>query len=352
MWMMNSKAALGLSIVDEMRDTFSRDDEIDEAMRSNTAESLKGLGYGSNEFEREDEQLVDRVIALLDGSPPGLVDVGSPDPHVVMKTSFGIFSASMKRRVSTSASVIFRSSDRGSTDSDADPRSQRGRSFQAKSVVDASVETCAAETLNLMSRACMRSAFADGRVDQRKLLQLNKHGVIFQEVFDLGVEGKNNYFQAVTKNVCRWVNDKTLVVACESADHPDFVTYKDVRRVGKTSLLKFEQLLPLRGVSQTEVSYTEELRGIKDLEGGSTVERRSAVKRLKFVSNMRMFFDSSRLIDKKGREHFATIVPFVLRRESPNTPRQVPYSHHVLLLRPFPNPKCEFPPSLVLDTRR
>ncbi|GMH95050.1 hypothetical protein TL16_g13066 [Triparma laevis f. inornata] len=259
-WVMDKKISLSLKCVQEVIDEFRQDDKVDAADAS-----LKRL---SNKFE----------VSLKEGN---WKTVKSPDPFVTME-------------------FMGLGSDGGSTVG-------IGR---AVTVVDATMEDCAAWEWAKMTRQRVRVHYEFGGLE-RKAVKINEHSEMFYLAVGFGVTGLSPR-EYLTKNVWKVVNENIMVVGYDVVEHDDVPNGggKKYVRASTSGFFRYEKLPEVKGVPQTRVTYLTQM----DLKGliPKWVMNSKAVGILRLLSTMRKKFDREHDIDVGQR---AELVRAIKREE-------------------------------------
>jgi len=256
----NTKIALGLSVVEELRSEFSRDDEIDMVERD---ELVRVMNEEPQIYTQEENLLVNKAnvkLGMLDWAQ--FEELESPDHLVKMGKIF--------------------------------LEGGGGGFGRASMTVDTSVEDCAAWEMSKMSREQVALA---GSLE-RSLTRINDHSTIYQVVYDFGIPGFRPR-EFLSSLVWRRQGDK-LTLVYDDIDHEDFPRRPHYVRGTTTVYWEFEKLQPVGGVAQTIVTYIQQV----DLGGRvpKFVVNSQAVNQLMYLSTTRKRFDKSLEIDREIRE--------------------------------------------------
>jgi hypothetical protein len=264
-----SKIPDALLVLDDMRNEFQRDDEIDSIERRDTALAIK---EEPQDYTSDENNLFARVSSrLADLSQEDLVALDSPDPLVKMSC---VFAAGASSTIVT-----------------------------ATTTVDSTPEECAAwDILKLSREQLKRSKNSEITLDRT-----SSHHSIFHFVKDLGVPGFSPR-EWILRTVWKWEGAVKLQVAIEHfPDHPGYEKNPKYLR-GTSSMVFYEyEILPLvAGVPQTRVSFTQQV----DLGGmiPKWVVDRAGVRQLMYLSAMRTRFDKSSEIDATSRARIASVI--------------------------------------------
>ena len=267
--LVNSKIPNALKAVQDAADEFRQDEKVDAAERRELA-ILMREAWEDEVYSEEEEALIQRVRQKFEGS----LDeskwklLKSPDIFVKMESIF--------EEEKNSAAVIFR----------------------ATTVVDASLEECAAWELAKMTRERMKGHLDFGGLD-REVVKLNNHAELFLFAMDLGVRGFDSR-EWLTKVVWKMIDQNTMITTVEDIEHDDFpIGANNHVRASSGCFWKYEQLDDAAGIPQTRVTYCQQadLKGFipKALVNSKTTES------LENLSNMRKKFDRTLDIDKSMR---------------------------------------------------
>jgi hypothetical protein len=213
-------------------------------------------------------------LGSLDGSP--FEELDSPDPRVGMRFVF----------VNGSHEGIMR----------------------ASTVVDASVEACAAWDLHKMSRNNAKTNSSAGILESSQT-NVNEHHTIVQNVYEVPVLGFKPR-EWVTANIWKWDGAETLKVFVESTDTEGVPVKKEYLRATATNLFEYKELPPLGTgagkVPQTRVTFV----GKVDVGGNipRKVADRGAVGTLMLLSKMRKAYDQSKKVDAASMERLANMI--------------------------------------------
>ena len=263
------KIRRALKPLQEAIDEFRQDDRIDAADMEEFSGLIKGC-WRQEVYSEEEEALLQRVCQKFEGSLEEIKwkRLNSPDTFVKMD---GIF--------------------------------EEGRSTamigRAVTIVDASIEECAAWEHARMSRKRMKEHHNFGGLE-KSVVKLTNHSELYYLVVDLG--GKTIAPREwLTKVVWKMVSEDTMMVGFEDTKDNNFPpgAGKGYVRASSGCLWKYERLPEVLGIPQTRVTYTQQV----DLKGfiPSFVMNSKLTETLKHLSNMRKKFDKSLEIDAGRR---------------------------------------------------
>ena len=129
--------------------------------------------------------------------------------------------------------------------------------MRASTVVDASVEACAAWDLHKMSRNNAKTNSSAGILESSQT-NVNEHHTIVQNVYEVPVLGFKPR-EWVTANIWKWDGAETLKVFVESTDTEGVPVKKEYLRATATNLFEYKELPPLGTgagkVPQTHVTF-------------------------------------------------------------------------------------------------
>jgi hypothetical protein len=177
--------------------------------------------------------------------------------------------------------------------------------MRASTVLDASVEECAARELSPMTRELQKSHFESGG-RERTLTKRNDHSAIFRVVYDFHIPG----FQLrefLTSQMWKKLGNDTIVVLSDSVDvKEEFPINPNYMRATATSYWKFERLPKFHGVDQTRATFVEKA----DMKGAilKSVVNAMAVTELMYLSRAREKLDKSLKIDAAGRARMVDMI--------------------------------------------
>ena len=174
---------------------------------------------------------------------------------------------------------------------------QRLGTVRGTTVVDSSIESCAAWDLDKMSRHQVKAFYKFGGLE-RTSTRINDHHSVLQAVIDLRVPGflPREWVMAV---IWRWQDEDTLKVVVQSTDFGGVPRKKDYLRTTATNLFEYKRLQQLGGgagaVQQTLVTMTAQVDVGENIP--SRVANRGGMGTLMLLSRMRTAFDKSREVD-------------------------------------------------------
>ncbi|GMH72902.1 hypothetical protein TL16_g06036 [Triparma laevis f. inornata] len=182
---------------------------------------------------------------------------------------------------------------------------------KAITVVDATVEDCAAWEKAKLTREMMRSHHSSGGLE-RKVGKLNNHSELYYQAIDFGVASFAPR-EWLTKVVWKVVDKNTMVVGYEDVEDDNYPigAGKGYVRSSAGTFWKYERLNEENGVPQTRVTYCQQA----DLKGfiPKFVVNSRVVQALGYLSMMRKKFDKSLEIDAGRR---AEIMKKIKREEA------------------------------------
>ena len=183
---------------------------------------------------------------------------------------------------------------------------------RAVTIVDASIEDCAAWELARVSRERMKDHYKWGGLG-KSLLKLNNHSDLFYNVIDFGVKTLAPR-EWVSKVVWKMVDKDTMLVCYEDVEDDRFPPSagKGYVRASSGAFWKYELLPEVRGIPQTRVTYCQQI----DLKGfiAALVMNSRSVQTLEYLSSMRQKFDKSMEIDAGHRSAIVQLIE--LKEES------------------------------------
>jgi len=258
-FVMNSKIPLALGAVDDLRDAFQRDDEIDKLERDQLARVIKDE---PQTYTAEEGGLINKVnvkLGMLEWEH--FEELESPDHLVRMGKIF----------TDGSHCAIIR----------------------ASVTVDATAEQCAAWEMCQLSREAVRN---HGTLP-RALTKTNAHNSVYNVVYDFKIPGFLPR-EFLMQNVWRRQGDK-LAIVYDDIDSPNFPPNSAYVRGTTTVFWEYEKLQPVGGLPQIIVTWTQQV----DLGGliPKSVVSGQAVNQLMGLSSMRKRFDRSLEIDREAR---------------------------------------------------
>jgi hypothetical protein len=264
----DSKIPVALSFVTHVRDTFARDDEIDEAGRRVYARRMRDE---PPTYSKSESSLLDRVISRI-GNLKDFKKLKSPDPLVGMY---------YKHITGQSVGVI-----------------------RASTVVDVPVEECVAYLLSSMSREAMRlHAASDG--GERSLTRVNDHHDILRTVNDYGIPGFIPR-EFVVANLWRRAGGDDMVSISVSTEDANFPREDKYIRATASAVFTYEKLPPEGSVAQTRLTWTCQA----DMGGRvpSSVVNFAATGTLMYLSTIRERFDRTVEINNEKIARFAGVI--------------------------------------------
>jgi len=266
-WAIQAEIDKTLSVVNELRTEFQRDDEIDD---TDLARLAHDIVKSKQSYTQEEDAMIGRVKLKLRTTlkEADFDTLESPD-HLV----------SMGR-------IFLEASGLGI-----------GR---AGVTVDVSIEECAAWEMAVMNRERVKVA-GSLRASERSLTRINDHHGVFRFVVDFEVPGlkPREMIQSLIWKWGKW-GDKLVVVYDTLENNKNFTPNPAYVLANATGFYEYEKLKPLEGFPQTRVTWTQQV----DLKGfvPKFVVNGQAVNQLMHLSAMRRRFDKSPEIDKEARE--------------------------------------------------
>ena len=231
-WLDDKKMPVALSAVQEAIDDLRQDEKIDNADRADLLRLMKGA-WRAEKYSKEEIALLQRVRQKFEGS---LKDgkwksLKSPDVFVSMESIY----------------------EEGST-------SGIGR---AVTIVDASIEDCAAWEYVRVTRGRLRSHRKNGGLE-KSVVKLNNHCDLYHNAVDFGIKTFAPR-EWLSKVVWKMMEEDTMIVCFEDTEHDDFPlgAGKDYVRASSGSFWKYERLPEVRDIPQTRVIYVQQA----DLKG-------------------------------------------------------------------------------------
>jgi len=269
-FVVNAKLPLALGAVDDLREEFQRDDEIDKLERDQLARVIK---EESQTYTAEENILINKVnvkLGMLEWER--FEELESPDHLVKM----GGFFIEVDSHLITRASTI----------------------------VDASAEECAAWEMSKMSRDSVRNHRGFGGRERHHICRNEHHGV-FHAVYDIGIPGFQ--FREIVQSAVWKMHGDRLIVTSSAADHAEFPRNSMYARMQGEGLLEYERVVTDAGdIEHTKVTWTQHM----DL-GGSIpkfVVNSGAVGQLMYLSAMRKRFDKSLEVDREVRAQNVALI--------------------------------------------
>ena len=183
---------------------------------------------------------------------------------------------------------------------------------RAVTIVDASIEDCAAWEYARMTRERIKDHYDFGGLD-REVVKLTNHSELFRNAIDFGVKTLAPR-EWLTKGVWKMVDEDTMIVCYEDAKDERFPpgAGKGYTRASSGAFWKYERLPEVKGIPQTRVTYVQQA----DLKGliPSFIVNSKIVGALGYLFKMRKKFDKSLEIDTGRR---AAVVQMIeLKEES------------------------------------
>jgi hypothetical protein len=267
----NAKIPEALSGLAEIRNSFQRDEQIDEQERSKLALVIR---EEPQFYDPEEMEMIERSkFRLAAFKEEDFYILDSPDHLVEMK---------------------FDNKDEGGI----------GR---AATVVDASIEECAAWNMSNLSREHTKR-YRERNGINRSLTDTNQHCSIYHLVVDLQISGLQ-LREWVTRRVWKWDGDSKDRLEIFVENFEDSVNYpvnpKHVRAKAFAHF-SYEKLEPIGEIPQTRVTYVQAL----DMGGiiPKRVASKGAVSQLMNLNAMRERFDKSAEIDAASRARIVAMI--------------------------------------------
>jgi len=257
-FVVNAKLPLALGSLGGLRVEFQRDDEIDKLERDQLARVIKDE---PQVYSEDEDSLIQRVQNKLGAlKEENFEELGSPD-HLVWMGGFF--------------------------------EGEEEAILRASTIVDASVEECAARELAKTSRAQIKSK----KNLQSSLMKINDHQIIYHVVKEIKIPGfaPREFLSRVV-----WKKQgQTLVVVYESMEHEDFPANDALVRAESTTYLEYKTLGSVGETHQTRVTLTQR----SDLKGSipKVFMNKGGFRSLMHLSKMRQQFDKSLEIDGATR---------------------------------------------------
>jgi hypothetical protein len=264
-FIVNSLIPTVLGALRECRIEFERDDEIDAAERANLAHTMEHEPQDHTEDEKELHGRVQSMLGSL--REEDFETMESPDPFVEMGHIF----------MKGDANIV------GS----------------ACTVVDASMEECAAWDFQIGSRRRIQDFYKSKKGVLRQVVPVNDHCLVHHTIYNigLGLTDRENY----TKMVWKRLDENTIVTANDSCSPTAAFKHEEKGSVTAryTALLSYDRLPPIGNVAQTKVS----LRVHANMGGliPPAFVNTGGVNQMMHLSRMRMKFDRSAFIDAASR---------------------------------------------------
>ncbi|GMH91106.1 hypothetical protein TL16_g11959 [Triparma laevis f. inornata] len=259
-WVADKKADVALSVVKDAIDLFRQDEKVDAAELSELASLVREV-WADEEYTEEENAALQRICEKFEGSlkTRNWKQLKSPDPFVKMDSTFED-GQSISRRLLTpapSTAVVGR----------------------AITVVDATLEDCAALELAKMTREGCKGHREFGGVD-REVKKLNNHSELFYQSIDFGIAGFSTR-EWLAKGVWKMTDENNMVVVYEDAEHDDFPigAGKNYQADLKGSIPKFlansKIIDTLANLSKTRKRFDKSL----DIDAGRRVKLSQVIKR-------------------------------------------------------------------------
>ena len=270
-WLVDKYAPRSLKVVQEAIDEFRQDVKIDAADREELS-TLMGKCLSEETYSEEELALLQNVRRKFEGSLKGKKwkQLRSSDVFVTMESTF---------EEGGSAAGIGR----------------------AITVVDASIEDCAAWEVARMTRERMKEHYTFGGLG-KSVVKLNNHSELFYSAFKFSALAPREF---LVKDIWRKMDEDTMVVVYEDFEHDDFPVGggKDFVRASSKSYYKYERLPEIEGIPQTRVTWCVQV----DLKGliPKALMNLKTSQTLGFLSTMRKKFDKSMDIDAGRRSTIA-----------------------------------------------
>jgi len=262
-FVVNAKIPLALGAVGDLRDAFQRDDEIDKLERDELARVIKDEPQTYTARELDLLRIARDQLASI--KEDEMRELQSPDSLVAMSHVF----------VEGSREAVLR----------------------AITVIDETVETCAAFETNLMDRWHMKESQQNGEIE-RQVIEKTGLASVFQLVLDLGIPGFAPR-EFVMQNVWTWEREGKLAMIQVSTEHERFPVRNQFVRAEVTAFWTYEQLAPLNGIPQTQATYAVKV----DMKGviPKWVPVMLGVDELMYLSRIRLNFERSLEVDGATR---------------------------------------------------
>ncbi|GMH73697.1 hypothetical protein TL16_g06259 [Triparma laevis f. inornata] len=275
-WVVNKKVPQALGAIQGAINEFRQDEKVDAADRKEKATFMREHGQ-EIVYDEEENALLERVRqkfedSLKDGE--GWKQLKSPDVFVKMEATFEEWGSS---------AVVGR----------------------AVTVVDATVEDCAAWEYLKMSRAQLNVHYKSGGGGlDRKVVNITDHSDIYHLAMDFGVSSFAPR-EWLMKCVWKMLDANTMLVGIEDTEDNNFPigAGKKYVRASATAFWKYERLNEENGAPQTKVTYYQQA----DLRGfiPKFVANVRITDALENLSLMREKFDKSLEIDGGRRVEIA-----------------------------------------------
>ncbi|GMH92016.1 hypothetical protein TrST_g565 [Triparma strigata] len=267
-WVADKKMTTYLGVVHEAFDYFRQDNRIDAADRGELSALIVERG-NEQVYSEEENAMLQRVSQKFDGSleEGKWTKLKSPDVFVRMESVF---------EKGSSAGV--------------------GR---AVTVVDASLEDCAAWELMKMSREAMKDHHEWGGLD-RKVVELTEHSSLYYVAYDLGVASLAAR-EWLCARVWKKVDENSMICCYEDAEDENFPpgAGKKYARASSNAFWKYERLHEVKGIPQTRVTYSlqADLKGLIPV----FIANFKITSTLAALSTMRKKFEKSVEVDASNR---------------------------------------------------
>jgi len=259
----NSAMAQTIDAVDECRVLFQRDHEVDEQMLS---EYAAVFAVPQVYTAQEDLSFTHLHASLSSLDQKDFKDLESPDPLTKMSISYV--------RVDSGLSSA---------------------SLRATTVIDASVEECAAYEMCKTTREQSNGQIEEGYFDLNE--KQSDHCTIMRMVLDLDVPGLS-VREFLTAQTWRWQGDN-IAVTYASMKHKDYPPRKGYVRGAGQEISIYEKLEPVLNIPQTRrtMTMTANLKGVIP----EFLVASSATDFLAALTTNRKYFDKSLEIDEARR---------------------------------------------------
>ena len=266
-WVFNLKIKHGLSTTSELHKAFDRSCQLDLEEHEALEEGMK-RGRAEKYETDEDKIIEDAKLRFGVNTEAHLKTIESPDPLVIMKSGFS----------NGEANIV----------------------GWAETVVDASVEACASWAYISDSREKMESFEKYGGLE-RVITKISNHSQVNRTVYDLVPLPSVKPREWLAKTVWKLDSDAKFIVASSPIINEELgpSNFKFIRAT-MHSMLLFERLEAVGGLPRTKVIYWAQVN-----LGGSipkTFVNMQVANNLMHLSEMRMFFDKSALIDQASRD--------------------------------------------------
>ncbi|GMH53091.1 hypothetical protein TL16_g01370 [Triparma laevis f. inornata] len=266
-WVVDKKIPLALTAVQEAIEEFRQDEKVDAAELREKATFMRERGQ-DEVYSEEENALLERVRQKFEFKEvKGWKQLKSPDVFVKMESI----------HEDGSAAAIGR----------------------AVTVVDATIEDCAAWEVTRMTRENMKLHYDFGGID-RKVVKLSDHSELFHNAIDFGVRSFAPR-EWLAKSTWKMVDENTIIVGVEDIEDDDFPIgcKKGYVRASSIAFWKYKRLPEENGFPQTSVTYCQQI----DLKGfiPSFAMNSRIVQTLEYLSTMRKKFDKSLEIDEGRR---------------------------------------------------